>query len=216
MRNGMQWMTMVVAAGVLAAGCGGRRYRSIEIPPRLDLTRYPTVGLVTFTVENAKGSLHELATDRFGEWVLSANQGVELLELGAADSIMGRVGEPVFSSASAKAMGAARDIPVVFAGHLKVSDLTPRGSIGGISLPRVEATIRVDLSVSLYSTTSGGTVWRSSAWASDKVGSISFDGAVPQFSAKDPNQAYGQLINRVVEIVVADLYPTYRRERVNE
>jgi hypothetical protein len=107
-------------------------------------------------------------------------------------------------------------VPVVFAGHLKVSDLTPRGSIGGINLPRVEATIRVDLSVSLYSTATGGTIWRSSAWASDKVGSLRFDGAVPQFSAKDPGQAYGALINRVVEIVVADLYPTYRREQVNE
>lgn len=40
------------------------------------------VAIVTFTIENAKGSPHEFATERFAELVLAAQPGVEILELG--------------------------------------------------------------------------------------------------------------------------------------
>src|SRR5256886_11870073 len=48
---------------LVVSGCGGGR-RSVLLPPRLDLQPYGRLGLVTFTVENAKGSLHEFATER--------------------------------------------------------------------------------------------------------------------------------------------------------
>ena len=40
---------------LVLSGCGGGR-RSVLLPPRLDLQPYGRLGLVTFTVENAKGS----------------------------------------------------------------------------------------------------------------------------------------------------------------
>jgi len=45
---------------------------------RLDLQPYGRLGLVTFTVENAKGSLHEFATERFAEDMLAAQPGTEV------------------------------------------------------------------------------------------------------------------------------------------
>src|SRR5207253_8265366 len=65
---------------LVVSGCGGGR-RSVLVPPRLDLQPYGRLGLVTFTVENAKGSLHEFATARFSEDMLSAQPGIEVLEL---------------------------------------------------------------------------------------------------------------------------------------
>jgi len=55
------------------AACGGKR---VLVPPRLDLMPYGRVALVIFTVENAKGSLHEFATQRFAEEVLAAQSGL--------------------------------------------------------------------------------------------------------------------------------------------
>ena len=52
-------LTLVLA--LLAAGCGGAT--RVLVPPRVDLRPYGKLGLVTFTVENAKGSLHEYATE---------------------------------------------------------------------------------------------------------------------------------------------------------
>ena len=52
-----------------------RASHGVLVPPRLDLVPYGRVGLVTFTVENAKGTLHEFATRRFEEAVLQAQTG---------------------------------------------------------------------------------------------------------------------------------------------
>ena len=192
----------------LSAGCAGKR---VLVPPRLDLQPYGSVGLVTFTVENAKGTLHDFATQRFAEEVLAGQSGIELLELGNADSLVHRVGETQFGPASAQALGEQRDVPAVFVGHLKVSNVKPSGGIVGLSVPFVQATVTVDLLVRLISTKSGGTLWRSSASASEKVGSVALVGGVPNFSAKDPNDAYGRLVNSLVWTVTHDVRPTWRK-----
>src|SRR5437867_10859108 len=84
---------------LLAAGCGGNK---VLVPPALDLRPYGRLGLVTFTVENAKGSLHEFATERFAEDMLAAQPGTEVLELGAQDSLLRRVGEKELGIAGAQ------------------------------------------------------------------------------------------------------------------
>ncbi len=200
---------------LLAAGCGGgRRYVDVRIPPRLDITHYQRLGLVTFSVEKAKGSLHQMATQRFAEAVLAAQPGVEVLELGSVDSLLRRLGEPTFGAGAAQAVGAARKVPVVFAGNLKVSDVKPTGKLLGLDLPSVKATVSVELTVGLYSAETGGTLWRSSAVASEEVGHLSLTGGIPDFSAKDPNEAYGRLVNRLVAAVTRDLRPSWERQAV--
>ena len=58
--------TVALLALCSAAACGGgSRPAPVPVPARLDLKAYTRLGLVTFTVENAKGTLHQFATDRF-------------------------------------------------------------------------------------------------------------------------------------------------------
>ena len=209
-----RWSKVTFTAGLLAtaaAGCGHKRVY-LRIPPRLDLTQYGRVGLVTFTVENAKGQLNQVATQRFSEAILDA-QRIEVLELGAADSVLRRLGEPQVSAASAQAIGGARDVPAVFTGHLKVSNVKPSGQVLGLNVPRLEATVSVELTVGLFNAQTGGTLWRASATATEKVGQLGLSGGQPYFSAKDPNAAYGQLVNRLVGIVTHDLRPTWEEQR---
>jgi hypothetical protein len=211
----MRMLGLTCATAMLAAATacgGGHKAVVVTIPPALNLIEYGHVaGLVTFTAENAKGALHELATRRFSEKVLAASRRVELLELGDADAVVQQSGERVFGPLSAKVLGGTRDVPVVFAGVLKVSNVKPSGGITGFGIPHLEATVSVDLQVALYSTKSGGTLWRAGSTASEKVGQISMSGNVPSFSAKDPNAAYGRLVDRLVDVVTRDFYPTYER-----
>jgi hypothetical protein len=203
----------ILLMSVVSAGCGGPRRVNVRVPPRLDVGQYGRIGLATFTIENGKGQLNQLATDRFSEEVLGAQQ-VEVLELGSPDSIMRRVGDAQFSAASAQAVGQNRDVPAVFAGHLKVSNVKPAGKVFGLNLPKIEATVSVELTVGLFSTKTGGTLWRASASATEKVGQLGFSGSgEPYFSAKDPNEAYGHLINYLVASVTNDLRPTWHVER---
>lgn len=205
---GRRWLPALLLAG-LSGGCASKW---VVVPPRLDLQPYGKAGLVEFTVENAKGSLHQLATERFAEEVLAGQSGIELLEVGNADSLVKRVGETQFGPAAAQALGQERDVPAVFVGHLKVSNVKPSGGVIGMGVPFAQATVSVELLVRLISTKSGGTLWRSSAAASEKVGSVALIGGVPSFSAKNPNDAYGRLVNQLVWAVTSDLRPTRRKQ----
>ena len=201
----------LLVALLLAAGCGGRRPvpQQVLVPPRLDLKPYGRVGLVLFTIEKAKGELDQVATRRFSEDLLAAQPGVEVLELGSADSVRRRLGEKDMGALTAQAVGAARRTPVVFIGHLKISNVTPSGGLRSLSLPHLEATVSAELTVALYGTETGGTLWRSSGVASRKIGGLAIVGGEPYFSAKDPNKAYLGLVNDLVDYVTRDLRPTW-------
>jgi hypothetical protein len=204
-RNSRATAALLIA---LVAGCAGHK---VLVPPRLDLHPYSRLGLVTFTVENARGSLHQVATERFAEQILSAQPGIEVLELGPADSLLQRVGEKELGIAGAQALGRERGVAAVFAGHLKITNPKPSGGLGSLVSPHLEATVRADLSVRLLSTQSGATLWRSSAWATQKVGHVALVGGQLDFSARDPKEAYGPLVNTLVRLVTEDMWSTWEK-----
>jgi len=196
---------------VLTSGIACAAHR-VLMPPRLDLHPYAKLGLVTFSVENAKGTLHEFATERFAEDVLAAQPGIEVLELGTVDTMMQRVGEHEVGIATAQELGRQHGVAAVFAGHLKITNPQASGGIAGLVTPHLEATVRLDLTVRMLSAQSGGTVWRSSAWATQKVGQVSLVGGELNFTARDPKAAYGPLVNRLIEIVTEDFRSTWVRQ----
>lgn len=177
-------------------GCGSKRQRQrVLLPPTLNLLQYRNIGLFQFSVENAKGSLHEFATRRFEEFVLAAQTGIEMRGYTAADSAR------VFG-------GDTAGVPVAFFGHLKISNVKPSGTLASL-VPNLEATVTCELSVWLVNTRTGGTLWRRSSTSTERVGGLSFSGATPSFSARDPNEAYGELVNRLVRAVTYDVRSTW-------
>src|SRR5438876_5530910 len=62
-------LTLVAAMG---CGGGGQTSHTVLVAPRLNLLPYGSVGLVTFSIEKAKGTLNEFATRRFEEYLLAA------------------------------------------------------------------------------------------------------------------------------------------------
>src|SRR5256884_5866557 len=167
---------------LVVAACGGGR-RSVLVPPRLDLQPYGRLGLVTFTVENAKGSLHEFATERFAEDMLAAQPGTEVLELGTQDSLLQRVGEKELGIAAAQELGKQREVGAVFAGHLKVTNPKGTGGLAGVVTPHLAATLRGDLTGRLVSAPSGATPWRPSAPGTQPVGHVALVCGPPHFFA---------------------------------
>jgi hypothetical protein len=212
MKARMLHPTGVLLALLLATACGGgHRYvpSRVLVPPRLDLRQYGRVGLVVFTIEKAKGDLDQLATTQFSEAVLAAQPGIEVLELGSGEPVRRRLGETEMGAATAQELGAKRRAPVVFIGHLKVSNVTPSGGLRSLSLPHLEANVSAELTVALYATETGGTLWRSSGVASRKIGGLAIVGGEPYFSAKDPNKAYAGLVYDLVDYVTRDLRATW-------
>ena len=182
-------------------GCGGghRPVRQrVLLPPNLNLVPHRNIGLFEFSVENAKGNLHEFATHRFEEYVLAAKSGIEMREFTAADS------SRVFAAAAD-----SNGCPVAFFGHLKISNVKPHGGLTASLSPVVRATVTVELSVWLVNTRTGGIMWRQSSASTEEVGGVSISGGLASFSARDPNDAYGRLINQLVYDVTYDVRSTW-------
>lgn len=199
-----------LAAVLLLSACAATM---VQVPPRMDLGAYDRIALVTFTAEPSRASLAELATQRFTEEVLAAQTGFELLELGPADSTVARLLAAGDAPAAAKELGRTHPVPAVFFGRLTASNAKPNGSVGAGGSVNVGATVTSELSVRLVSTSSGGTLWRSSASASESVGQFSMAGGrLPSVSASDPNAAYASMVNDLVSQVTGDFRPTWTRQ----
>ncbi len=142
-----------------------------------------------------------------------ARRGFELLELGPADSAVARLLAQGDAPAAAQELGRERKIPAVFFGQLAMTNAKPRGSISGGGNVNVGATVSGELSVRLISTSTGGTLWRSSGSASQTVGQVAIGaGQLPSISAKDPNAAYASMVDQMVAQVTRDLRPTWVRQ----
>ena len=196
------WQVLVCFIFVaVLLGCGGSRRpvrQRVLLPPTLNLVPHRNIGLFIFSVENAKGNLNEFATRRFEEYVLAAQTGIEVREFQRTDSTR------VFATGQD-----STGCPVAFFGHLEISNVRPSGGLTAGLSPTVNATVTVKLSVWLVNTRTGGVMWRRSAVRTDKVGGFSIIGGTPSFSARDPNDAYGQLINELVYAVTYDVRSTW-------
>lgn len=180
--------------GALALSACSAKYS--QVPARLDLHSYGKVALVRFSVEQADTGMSVLATERFAEELL-ASQRVELLELSSADSAISGL--------------AAREVPAVFMGHLKVSSVRPRGQLSA-SGASVRGTVSAQLTVRLVSTRDGATLWRSSALSNGTVGRLSIGGGFPSVAMRDREEAYGELVNALIADATRDLRPTWVRQ----
>jgi hypothetical protein len=200
----------VLAAGVALSACSSQLAR---VPPHMVLGGYDRIALVAFSADRSKESLGQLATQRFAEEVLASQTGFELLELGRADSAVARLLAEGDAPAAAQELGRERHIPAVFFGQLAVSDAKPRGSVSMGGDVNVGATVSAELNVRLLSTSTGGTLWRSSGAASQTVGQIAmYAGRLPSISASDPNAAYANMVDQVVAQVTRDFRPTWVKQ----
>ena len=205
---GLQW-ALALCGGLALGGCASKY---AQVPPRLDLEPYGRVALVAFSTEQANDGLSTLATQRFAEALLASQRGVELLELGTADSSAAHRGATGDATALAQALGREKEVPAVFVGHLKVSGVKPRGRIGGVGNLNLRASVSAELTVRLVSTQTGATVWRSSAAANGTVGRVALSARRPSVAMRDPDEAYGEVVNELVAGVTRDLRPTWVKQ----
>jgi hypothetical protein len=199
----------LAVCGTLALSACASKYA--QVPPRLDLRQHGQVALVTFSAPEEHRGMSELATRRFAEALLAGQPGVELLELPASDSVLRSFPRGTDPVVLAQALGEARGIPAVFVGELRVSGVKPRARVGVDDL-KLRATVSADLGVRLLSTRAGGTLWRSSSFASGTVGGVALAGGLPSVSLRDREEAYDEIVGTLVERVTADLRPTWVKQ----
>lgn len=192
-------MRIVAGLALTALGCRSPR---VLVAPMVDLAPHTRIGIVTFTAQGASGTLSAFATQRFSEQLLRAQPGTEILELGA-------VAGPI-DAAMARKLGEQHKVKTVIVGLLTASDVKPKISIlGGLSAS-AEAT--VSLATKLLSTESGGTLWAQSTRVRETLAAVSLVNGEAVFGSKDPQDAYGDVVNAMVWTLTQDFRSTYVKQ----
>ena len=203
----MRRLHPILCLVVVAAGCAGPQYRTVTIPPRIDLAQHEIIAVVEFDASK-EGELGPLATRRFTDLVRRDQGLVRMLAVQPeSDRRDGR---------AMQALGRSYGARSVLVGSIAVSDIRPNLNIASsFRSGRLSATVDATLSVDLVETETGASIWSASSRASRTIGQVSlFDGKNFTFDAEDPEQAYGPLIDALVSEVAMDFQATTVRQRI--
>lgn len=176
----------------LLAGCAGRTVL-VRVPPQIDMSAYPTTGIVEFT-SNADPALGQHASRQFQESVQAAQPGTRFIELGTREEVLEAIGARQFDAQAIRKIGARYAVDAVFVGDLIYSE--PKFDVNVIDPVRmqgaVKAEVKGDLSSKLLETKSGASVWSSSSWAKRQLGSVRVSaetGVSGRMSSANPRDA---------------------------
>jgi len=198
------------AAAMLSLACAKRVV--VEVPPRVDLYSYDMIGVIEFTTES-KGTLASFATQRFVEALQEAQPGIKVLELGKAEDIKRTVQRNDLSFETMRAIGKHYNVGAVIVGVLDVQDVKPRIDLQSmITSGSVSADVKAALTTRLMEAQSGATMWTRSSQTSCTVAQVGVSGKAVKFDAKDPERAYGVMVDGLVSELTQDFRVSYVKQ----
>ncbi|HET8760706.1 MAG TPA: hypothetical protein VFN94_06540 [Nitrospiria bacterium] len=208
---------MVILGSVLfsAAALGCAHKITVEIPPRIDLQSYQTIGIVEFS-SNSTESLNQAATQEFMSVIQGAQPGVRFLELGPADQVLKAVGRERLDPDAMKALGKKHGVSTIFTGSYDISNVKPKVRLGeDLSSVSASANVRISMVSKQWDAGTGATLWTNSRQGQWPVASVHKDSGSPvSFSMSLPEERYGQFITELVDAVTDDFQPHYERRTV--
>ena len=145
----------------------------VSVPPRMDLQRYETLGIVEFA-SNSGRALGARAARQFQEQIQDAQPGTRIIELGDRDAVLAAVGATQLDVAAFRKIREKYGVAAVFVGEIAYSEPTMDVKLGDLSKLEggVRSEVKGDISSRLVETATGASVWSRSAWARRQIGSL--------------------------------------------
>jgi hypothetical protein len=186
----------------------------VQVPPRMELARYGTLGIIQFA-SNAEPAIDALATRQFQEHVQAAQPGTRFIELGTRQSVLAAVGARQFDAEAARKIGAKYGVAAIFVAELDYAEpsadikLSDVSKLGG----SVRAELRGDISARLIEAATGASVWGSSAWVKRQLGGVRVSadqGVSASVSKSDPRR---EMVPALAYHLTQDFRPSTVRQR---
>ena len=205
-RAAARWL----GALLVAQGCA---HDQVEVPPRIELASWPTIGIVEF--RNAdEPELASLATSQFIQMLHAAQPGTPILELGSERRVLEQLGRGELDFAAARAIGEHFGVDAVFAGELVLDAPKPEVKLGeAFDSIDARAVVTGRLETRLLEARGGATVWSDSASASAPVARFGLaEGVGPVFGVTDPRDARLAVVRQLVWSQRYAFHPSWRDE----
>lgn len=206
------WFSLLLALAILA-GCS--KYVKVTVPPRMDLIRYETLGIVEFS-SNASATVNAQATRQFQEHIQAAQPGTPFLDLGNREALLKTMDSRQFDADTIKKIGERYGVDAIFLGEINYSE--PKTDIKISDIDKLEGGIRTeirgDISSKMMETRSGASVWSSSAWATRQIGKLRVsaeDGVSGRMSDSNPRE---EMVPDMVWHLTHDFRPSTVRQKV--
>ena len=200
--------SVILFALALSTGCGPK----VAVPPTVDLSEYRTIGFIAFN-SKTEGNFDEYFNERLLQEISIAQPRVELVELGTAAELLDEIGYRRLDRDAIAEIGRIYELDAVITGTLDISDIKPNVHVFRIlSDFAVNADVEAKITARLVTTGRGATVWAATARDRKNVAHLSVRAGRPFFLyAKNPDEAYGKLVDAIVRRVTRDLRVRYVR-----
>ena len=166
-------MRKYVQVSLVAVLCACSNTVLVSVPPRMDLQRYQTLGIVEFA-SNSGRAIGARAARQFQEQIQSAQPGTRIVELGDRDTLLAELGGTQLDVAAFRKIGEKYGVAAVFLGEIAYSEPTVDVKVNDLTRLEggVRAEVKGDISSRLVETATGASVWSRSAWATRQIGSF--------------------------------------------
>jgi hypothetical protein len=203
----------ILALLALFLGACAQPTMLVTVPPRLDLARYPTLGIVDFTSAPER-ALGERAARQLVEQVQAAQPGTRFIELGDRDTLLASVGSRQFDPRTLKKIGEKHGLAAVFIGELAYTE--PMVDVKLTDLTKLEGGVRAEMkgevSARLIETSTGASVWSRSTDARRQIGGVRVSadqGVSGGMRSSNPREA---MLPELVYQLTHDFRPTTQRQ----
>ncbi len=202
-------LSLAAVASLAAVGCATTA--RVEVPPRVDLHAFERIGIVQFESE-ARGNLAAFATQRFIEAMQQSQPGVHVLELGGGAGLEPPIGSGAVDHAAIQAIGRKYAVDAVIVGDLAVKNVRPKIDVYNlVKSMSVSADVDAALTTRMLETTRGATVWTRSTSSTRTVAQVGVGSGKVSFDARDPQNAYGELVDALISEITDDFRVSYVR-----
>jgi len=200
-----------LVAGILALACSHTVV--VQIPPKIDLQPYRTIGIVEFT-SNSRGDLGRIATQKFMGCIQNAQPQVRFLELGPEDRLLEKLGRHSLDIEALRAIGEKYGVSSIFTGNIEISNAAPQISIGTeLSAIRASAVVNISMVSKHWETVSGATIWTNSRQRQWKVAGFQSNPRDISFNMNQSDEQYVRNLEELAYAVTDNFRPHYERRQ---
>ena len=200
-------VVLVIAAG-LAIGCAKSPPRERAwIPPRVDLARWGTIGMIEFSATGAPG-LGSLASRTFLEALQEAQPGTPVLELPDEPSVLAAIGGHALDPDTIRAIGEKYRVDALVVGRIEAQQTVPNVAFDSAARwVTASAALQGGLDARIFETRSGATLWTRSAHATEPLARVDVTTAgISGVGASDAEDARLHLVRSLVGHATTDFW----------
>jgi hypothetical protein len=209
-------LRLLLACGLgLALACADKGPPAVVeppvlVPPRLDLARFGTLGIVEFDAAGGAG-LGALATREFLAALHDAQPGTPVLELGSAARAFALPPGSAPDAETVRALGARSHVDTLVLGTVSERKSKPRVALDGGGLA-ASAQLLGTLDVRVLDARSGATVWSTAVRGEVPLAGLGVARVgMPRVDATPVDEARLALIRNLVDEACFDLRPRWVR-----